>query len=88
MRIDKRLKHIFLALSIIVLGVFIFVTLKLTAPPVVIKPRVEKVWPVSSQSIEVMDFRPKIKEFGTIVAGSQAELRPLVSGRIIEVGKN
>ena len=88
MRIDKRLKHIFLALSIIVLGVFIFVTLKLTAPPVVIKPRVEKVWPVSSQSIEVMDFRPKIKEFGKIVAGSQAELRPLVSGRIIEVGKN
>ena len=88
MIISKRLTHIVLALSIIALGLFIFVALKLTAPPVVIKPSVEKVWPVSSQLIKVTDFRPKIKEFGTIVAGSQAELRPLVSGRIIEVGKN
>jgi len=88
MIISKRLKHIVLALSIIALGLFIFVALKLTAPPVVIKPSVEKVWPVSSQLIKVSNFRPKIKEFGTIVAGSQAELRPLVSGRIIEVGKN
>ena len=88
MEIKKKFKHIGLAAAIITLGVIILVTLKITAPQVVTKPRAEKVWPVFAQVMEVSNFRPKIKEYGTVVAGSQAELRPLVAGRIIEVGKN
>jgi RND family efflux transporter MFP subunit len=88
MAINKQFKHISLAIGVLVLGLIILVILKLTSAPVAVKPVIEKVWPVASQLIKVRNFRPRIKEFGTIVAGSQAELRPLVSGRIIEVGKN
>lgn len=88
MTTNKRFKHISLATVIVILGVTILVLLKLNAPLVVIKPVVEKVWPVSAQIIKVSSFRPEIKVYGTVVAGSQAELRPLVAGRIIEVGTN
>jgi len=86
MNINKNFKHIILALLIIVLGVAIFILLRLTAPTVIAEPEKEKVWPVATQVIKTSSMRPSIKEFGTIVAGSQADLRPMVAGRIIEVG--
>ena len=84
----KKYKHIALALGIIILGGAILILLRLTAPLVIAEPAKEKVWPVATQIIKVSDVRPVIREFGTIVAGSQADLRPLVAGRIIEVAPN
>jgi multidrug efflux system membrane fusion protein len=84
----KKFKHIGLATGVVILGAAILIVLKLTSPLVATKPVIEKVWPVSTQLIKVSSFRPEIKEYGTVIAGSQADLRPLVSGRIIEVGEN
>ena len=88
MKIKKRLKHIILAISVLIVGLVVLIVLRITAPTVIAEPEKEKIWPVASQTIQVSDFRPFIKEFGTIVAGSQADLRPLVAGRVIEVGAN
>ena len=88
MVINKNFKHIGLATGVVILGAAILIVLKLTSPLVATKPVIEKVWPVSTQLIKVSSFRPEIKEYGTVIAGSQADLRPLVSGRIIEVGEN
>ena len=88
MAIGKKFKHAALALSIVTLGAAILVILRLTAPLIIAEPAKEKIWPVATQIIKVSSVRPVIREFGTIVAGSQADLRPLVAGRIIEVAPN
>ena len=88
MTINKRFKHTALAISIIALGLITLVFLKLTAPLVLAKPVAERVWPVATQLIKVSSFRPELKEYGTVIAGNQAELRPQVSGRIVEIGEN
>jgi RND family efflux transporter MFP subunit len=88
MEIVKRFKHIVLAMGILMAGIAIIVLLRLTAPSLEVKPVVQKIWPVTTQILKVTSLRPIIQEFGTVVAGSQAELRPLVSGRIVEVGEN
>jgi multidrug efflux system membrane fusion protein len=88
MQIIKRFKHIAVAIGIILIGLAILGLLRVTAPSVVVKPVVEKVWPVATKVLQVASLRPEIQLYGTVVAGSQAELRPLVSGRIVEVGKN
>ena len=77
-----------LPLLIIVVGIGAFVSLKATAP--VLAPEVlrEKVWPIHTKKLVIENVRPEITEFGTVVAGNQADLRPLVSGRIVEVGAN
>ena len=77
-----------LPLLIIVVGIGAFVSLKATAP--VLAPEVsrEKVWPIHTKKLVIENVRPEITEFGTVVAGNQADLRPLVSGRIVEVGRN
>ena len=77
-----------LPLLIIVAGIGAFVSLKATAP--VLAPEVsrEKVWPIHTKKLVIENVRPEITEFGTVVAGNQADLRPLVSGRIVEVGQN
>ena len=37
---------------------------------------------------EVVTITPRIEVFGEITAGSSVTLRPLVSGRVVKVGKN
>jgi len=88
MAVNKKIKHVGMALGIVILGAVILVVLRLTAPLVIAEPAKEKIWPVATQIIKVSSIRPVIREFGTIVAGSQADLRPLVAGRIIEVAPN
>ena len=79
---------IVLPLLIIVVGIGAFVSLKATAPVLAPEPSREKVWPIQTKKLVIEDIRPEIMEFGTVVAGNQADLRPLVSGRIIKVGPN
>ena len=87
MKFIKHFKHIAVAIGVILFGITILVLLRVTAPAVVVNPVVEKVWPVATKVLQVTSLRPQIKEYGTIIAGSQADLRPLVSGRVIEVGQ-
>ena len=72
-----------LTLLIIAGGVAVFVSLLATAPAVKPKPSLEKIWPVKTITLDFSDIRPDIREFGTVVAGNQAELRPLVPGRVV-----
>jgi membrane fusion protein, multidrug efflux system len=88
MKVLNHFKHIVAAIGVILIGITILVLLRVTAPAVVVNPVVEKVWPVATKVLKVASLRPEIKEYGTIIAGSQADLRPLVSGRVIEVGQS
>lgn len=79
-----------IVLPLVILGVAIagYSYLQATRPKATPKPAEEKVWVVSAIEIRYADESPVIKEFGTVVAGSTVELRPLVAGRIVEVGPN
>ena len=42
----------------------------------------------SAVPVAIADVRPDLRLLGEVVAGRSVELRPLVSGRVIEVGEN
>ena len=87
-QLTKNRKHVGLAILVFVLGLIVVVVLKVTAPVSVAKPEVERSWAVATKKLYLEDVQPNIQEFGAIIAGSQADIRPLVSGRIIELGEN
>ncbi len=46
----------------------------------------ERVWAVEAAAVALETTRPQLPLFGQIVAGRSVDLRPLVAGRIVEVG--
>lgn len=52
------------------------------------QPPKEKVWTVATRPVERIGITPTLEVFGEIVAGSSVTLRPLVAGRVIEIGPN
>jgi len=62
--------------------------LKATRP--VLNPAIpeERVWTVTVVEGRATDIRPELRAFGEIVAGREVDLRPLVAGRVVEVGAN
>ena len=86
-KFDKKFLRILVPLGILALGIVIFIILKGTGPAVEAEPSAEKIWPISAIRVSKEDFQPKIIEYGSIVAGNQADLRSLVSGRIVNVGE-
>jgi multidrug efflux pump subunit AcrA (membrane-fusion protein) len=48
----------------------------------------ERVWTVAVVEGRAADVRPELRAFGEIVAGREVDLRPLVAGRVVEVGAN
>ena len=46
----------------------------------------EKAWVVQTKAVRFADERPDLTLFGEIVAGRKVDLRPLVAGRIVDVG--
>jgi len=46
----------------------------------------EKSWIVEAKTVRFTDERPDLTLFGEIVAGRKVDMRPLVAGRIVEVG--
>ena len=58
-----------------------------TKPEVAAKPARELARAVAAVAVEHRDVRPGMKLYGSIVAGREVELRPLVAGRIIEIGE-
>lgn len=77
-------------LPIVILGLSAggFTYLHATRPKATPKPPQEKVWTVSAIAARYTDEQPSIREFGTVVAAGTVELRPLVAGRVVEVGAN
>jgi membrane fusion protein, multidrug efflux system len=84
----KNFAKLLLPVLIIAIAVSGFMYLRSTRPQATPKPVTEKVWPVSVFEARLTDERPAIREFGTVVAGSVVELRPLVDGRIVKLGEN
>ena len=82
----KKIWKIILPIIVLALGVIGYVSLKATAPKTLAKSKLEKIWTVHTKPLKIIDMQPYISEFGTVVSGNQAELRPLVSGQITEVG--
>ncbi len=72
----------------------VLVTVIVGALLIVSRPRVEpvelneRVWPVDVVEVRAADEQPKLDLFGQVIAGRRSELRALVPGPIIEVGKN
>ena len=58
-----------------------------TRPEVAAKPAREVARAVAAVTVEHMDIRPSMRLYGAIVAGREVELRPLVAGRIVEIGE-
>ncbi len=82
----KRLFKVVLPLAILVGAVFGAGYLKATRTQVEPKPVQERVWIVAAVPAARVEVRPEMRLFGEIVAGREVELRPLVAGRIVEVG--
>ena len=84
----KKFARVIVPVLVIAVAVSAFVYLQATRPLATPNPVSEKAWPVSVFEARMTDERPVIQEFGTVVAGSVVELRPLVAGRIVQLGKN
>ena len=50
------------------------------------RPAEEKAWVVETQTVKFADERPDLTLFGEVVAGRKVDMRPLVAGRIVDVG--
>lgn len=61
--------------------------LRATKPQVEAQAPRERVWPVDIVEAAPADETPEYHAFGTIVAGRELQLRPLVEGRIIDVSE-
>ena len=48
----------------------------------------ERAWLVTTEAVSVGTIQPELRLFGEVVPGREVELRPLVTGQIIETGKN
>jgi RND family efflux transporter MFP subunit len=84
----SRLRSIrlpFLILGVTVAVVFILIA---TRPRLVPVEQPERVWAVNAVTAHYDLVQPQLNLFGEVVAGRRSELRPLVSGLIIEIGAN
>jgi len=84
----KQIFKIIFPIFIFLVGIAGFFVLKATVPKSLPQTAKEKVWLVATKRLKVLDIRPEIFEFGTVVCANEADLRPLVSGRIIDIGAN
>lgn len=77
-------------LPLVVIGVagFAFAYLRATRPEVKTAAIAERVWLVGAVTVKTTTVKPTLTLYGKIVAGREVELRPLVTGQVIEVGKN
>jgi len=80
--------RIAIPIVMVAMAVGIFAYFKTTKPMVPAKTPEEKVWIVAAETAKSGDNQPKFRLYGEVVAGREAELRPLVNGRIETVGIN
>lgn len=84
---SKILKFI---LPLFVIGVALLIAsyLNMTKPSVDPRPLTERAWTVSVIPAKIENIQPRIKLFGEIVSGRTIDLRPEVSGKIIQASPN
>ena len=85
MKLAMKIILPFLVLAMASLGAF---ALWKSRPQTVRQTPPEKSWIVESIQAKVIDVQPDLRLFGEVVAGRKVELRPLVAGQIVKVGKN
>ncbi|MCY4559420.1 MAG: efflux RND transporter periplasmic adaptor subunit [Chloroflexi bacterium] len=66
-------------------AVGLFQHMQSTRPAIVHKPTEERVWFVDTVTVARTVVTPRLELYGTIVAGREVELRPLVSGQVVRV---
>ncbi len=86
--LSKRLFTIMVPLAILALGVMVAIFLISTRPELAAKPVVERIWTVASVPATSTTVQPERRFFGRIVAGREIDIRPEVSGTILEIGPN
>lgn len=79
---------ILLPLVLIGIGVAGLRYLKSTAPKTEPRQIEERIWGVVTIPARRQQVAPEIAVFGEIVGGQTVTLRPLVAGRVVEVGRN
>ncbi|MEM7225480.1 MAG: efflux RND transporter periplasmic adaptor subunit [Pseudomonadota bacterium] len=84
----KLVLKVLLPLLVLVGAGFMAKSLIATKPQVAPTPALERVWTVAAQPATPGQVAPELKVFGQVVAGRDVELRPLVAGRVTEVGPN
>ena len=86
--VSRRLLTIFVPLVIVAIGVAAAAYMIATRPEVAAKPVVERVWTVTAIPAELKTVQPERRFYGRIVAGRAIDVRPEVSGRVLEIGPN
>lgn len=81
----RRLKGILPPLLILAAGVAMAAWFVGSRPRAVPQAPQEKVWPVAVVDAVHRDIAPRIRVYGEVVAGREAELRAMVAGRLVEV---
>lgn len=87
-RLSKRLFTIMVPLAILALGVVVAIFLISTRPELSAKPVVERIWTVATVPASSVTVQPERRFYGRIVAGREIDIRPEVSGSILEIGPN
>lgn len=82
----QGLRRIGVPLAIIAVAVLGAGYLKATKPELEPEAPRERVWTVATVPATRVAVQPEMTLFGEIVAGREIELRPLVEGRIVDVG--
>ncbi|MBI36308.1 MAG: hypothetical protein CL568_01825 [Alphaproteobacteria bacterium] len=82
------MKQIFLVFIVLMIGVGGYFFLIKSSPSVSERLTIEKEWVVDTVRVAKIDSQPTLHLSGKIVAAREADLRPLVEGRIIEIGDN
>jgi len=80
-------RFVLVPLVILALGVAVFgyqVATRIEARP---QPPAEQVWPVRAVEVAIGDHQPQLHAYGEAVASRHIELRPQVSGRLVEVSE-
>ena len=75
-------------LLIVLVTVVIVVILVFTQPRLVSVESPERVWPVEVVEAHKTDEQPMLDLSGQVISGRRSELRALVPGPIVEVGRN
>jgi len=84
----RGLLQIIAALAMLGAGAFGFYGLVATKPEAAPKPTPEREWIVDVVQAARGDLQPTMHLTGRIVAAKDVELRPLVAGRIVEIGRS
>ena len=83
MKIANALAYrVALPLVVIAIGVLLGAYLIVSRPHAVPNPPAEKVTPVNVITAEFRTYQPDLHVYGEIIAGREAEIRPMVAGRI------